>query len=89
MRRIVKTPTFAQPTHTFQKCITDGINGYLCKQGSGMKKIKAFYLRQQDGDYIVNNAFDYVNEHYQEKLFLSKLFGVTICLVKIIKLEVR
>ncbi len=70
---IVKTPTFAQPTHTFQKCITDGINGYLCKQGEWYEKIKAFYLRQQDGDYIVNNAFDYVNEHYQGEAILKQI----------------
>lgn len=70
---VVNTPTFAQPTYTYNNCITDGVNGFLCRQGEWYEKIKAFYLGQADGESIVKNAYNYAIEHYQGKVILDKI----------------
>lgn len=70
---VVNTPTFAQPTFTYKNCITDSVNGFLCRQGEWYEKIKAFYLGQTDADSIIKNAYVYAMEHYQGQAILKKL----------------
>lgn len=70
---VVNTPTFAQPTYTYQNCITDGFNGFLCRQGEWYEKIKAFYLGQMDAESIIKNAHDYAMEHYQGQAVLKRV----------------
>ena len=69
---VVNTPTFAQPTYTYQNCITDGVNGFLCRQGEWYEKIKAFYLGQTDAKSIIKNAHYYAMEHYQGQSVLEQ-----------------
>lgn len=70
---VVNTPTFAQPTYTYRNCITDGVNGFLCRQGEWYEKIKAFYLGQTDAESIIKNAHDFAMEHYQGQAVLEKV----------------
>ena len=61
---LVKTITLSTPTYTFQNCITDGVNGFLCRQGEWYSKIKALYLRQYPIDEINESAFQYAVKRY-------------------------
>lgn len=70
---IVETPTFAHPTFTYKKCITDGSNGFLCKPGEWYDKIKDFYLDKAKFEHININGLDYVLKQYQGTEILKKI----------------
>lgn len=70
---IVHTITFASPNFSYHNCITDGVNGFLCKQGEWYQKIKAVYLNEIKVADIVKNAYDYSIEHYQGQAVLVKI----------------
>ncbi len=61
---IVNTITLATPTFTYKNCITDGVNGFLCKPGQWYEKIKNIYLGKVDCDIISRNAHEYSIDKY-------------------------
>jgi glycosyltransferase involved in cell wall biosynthesis len=79
---IVRTVTFAAPNFSYRNCITDGVNGFLCKQGEWYRKIKAVYLNEIKVADIIKKAYDYSMDHYQGQVVLDKIEQCYDCFKK-------
>lgn len=66
---IVETITLATPTYTYNNCINDGINGFLCKPGKWYERIKQIYSGKIDTVDIAQNAhMDAINNYSGSKI---------------------
>jgi len=66
---IMRTITCASPTYVFQKCIQDGVNGFLCDEGKWYEKIKKIYLQEVSVDKIRDQAYkDAINNYTGNKV---------------------
>ena len=70
---MVKTITLSTPTYTFNQCIKDGENGFLCQQGDWYDRLKSIYLHQCPVEQIVDRAYQYASDHYQGEIVRQEI----------------
>jgi len=72
---IVNTITFATPTFTYKKCIQDGKNGFLCKEGQWYERIEEFF-NNVNKDEIIKNAYNEAIENYSGNKIINTINDV-------------
>jgi len=70
---IVNTVTFATPIFSYNSCIEDGINGYLCKEGEWYEKIAKYFNDEKSGKKIIKKAYDNAICNYSGDCILNKI----------------
>ena len=70
---VVETTTIASPSYTFEKCITDGENGFLTRPGEWFEKLEYLYQNPKKNREIAKRARRYAMEHYYGKEFLRQV----------------
>jgi len=70
---IVNTVTFATPIFSYNSCIEDGINGYLCKEGEWYEKIAKYFNDKTSKENIIKRAYDSAICNYSGDCILNKI----------------
>jgi glycosyltransferase involved in cell wall biosynthesis len=73
---VVRTLTLSTPTETFARCIRDGENGYLCRQGDWYPRLSALCRGETDPAPLIERAFCHTLEQYSGPVVLAEIESV-------------
>ncbi|MCL2389235.1 MAG: methyltransferase domain-containing protein [Elusimicrobia bacterium] len=77
---VVSVPSIATPVYVYKNCITDGENGFLCRQGQWFDRLEQLYHdKKNGGDKLRNTALkakEYALQNYYGEKMLKTIEDV-------------